>query len=320
MGILALAADERVSDVKITEDELSVRLRDGRTISVPLTWYPRLLHATKEQRNQWKIVGAGYGIHWEDIDEDLSSEGLLRGAPAARRSIGVTESGKRPRGTISSERAKGETQVATAEESNDVADKGILDHLIEGEEAATELVEVLSWIEAQTIDFTTKINKHTANIKRLSKNPGGSMARDYKKVVLLTASDMNTFSHRVDEILPKFEKNTKTLDESYSAYVRYANPESLSDVERIESLRNSLSQMLVAVRPAKENIGKFRDNTLSIRKQNMSKEINKAADRQANTLGSVLSETERVESFALRISFLIDERFGQSPTTEASEF
>jgi len=82
MSILALAADERVADVEITEDELSVRLMDGRKISVPLVWYPRLLHATEEQRKNWRISGGGYGIHWEDIDEDLSTEGILRGAPA----------------------------------------------------------------------------------------------------------------------------------------------------------------------------------------------------------------------------------------------
>lgn len=84
MGILALAADERVVDVEVSEDELSVRLKDGRRISAPLAWYPRLLKATEEQRKNWQIVGGGYGIHWEEIDEDLSSEGLLRGAPAAR--------------------------------------------------------------------------------------------------------------------------------------------------------------------------------------------------------------------------------------------
>jgi len=82
MSILALAADERVADVELTEDVLSVRLMDGRTISVPLVWYPRLLHATKEQRKNWRIAGGGYGIHWEEIDEDLSTEGLLRGASA----------------------------------------------------------------------------------------------------------------------------------------------------------------------------------------------------------------------------------------------
>jgi len=87
MGILALAADERVADVEVTEDLLSVRLMDGRTISVPLMWYPRLLNATESQRKNWQIIGGGYGIRWEDIDEDLSTEGLLRGAPAPRKSL-----------------------------------------------------------------------------------------------------------------------------------------------------------------------------------------------------------------------------------------
>ena len=78
---------ERVKDVSFTEDTLSVDLIDGRTIIVPLAWYPRLLHATPEQRNNWEICGGGYGVHWPDIDEDLSSEGLLRGAPAPRGKI-----------------------------------------------------------------------------------------------------------------------------------------------------------------------------------------------------------------------------------------
>jgi Protein of unknown function (DUF2442) len=87
MSILATAADERVADVETTEDELRVRLMDGRTIIVPLVWYPRLLHASNDQRRNWRIAGAGYGIHWEDIDEDLSTEGLLRGAPAPVASL-----------------------------------------------------------------------------------------------------------------------------------------------------------------------------------------------------------------------------------------
>ena len=87
MSTLALAADERVSGVKVTQDTLTVSLRDGRTISVPLAWYPRLQEATAAQRRNWQLAGAGYGIHWADIDEDLSTEGLLRGAPAPRKSL-----------------------------------------------------------------------------------------------------------------------------------------------------------------------------------------------------------------------------------------
>lgn len=87
MGILALQADERVAEVEINDDALSVSLMDGRKISVPLVWYPRLLAATKTQRSNWKVAGGGYGIHWPDIDEDLSTEGLLRGAPAPRQGL-----------------------------------------------------------------------------------------------------------------------------------------------------------------------------------------------------------------------------------------
>ncbi len=86
MGILALAADERVAAVDFTQDAVSVTLMDGRTISVPLVWFPKLFKATASQRKNWQICGGGYGIHWPDLDEDLSSDGLLRGAPASRNS------------------------------------------------------------------------------------------------------------------------------------------------------------------------------------------------------------------------------------------
>jgi hypothetical protein len=84
MNFSATVADERVLDVAFSDDALSVSLRDGRVISVPLVWYPRLLNATLVQRKNWKIAGGGYGIRWPDIDEDLSTEGLLRGARAPK--------------------------------------------------------------------------------------------------------------------------------------------------------------------------------------------------------------------------------------------
>jgi hypothetical protein len=79
-------AGEGIRDVHFTVDAIIVDLYDGRTISAPLTWYPRLLHATAEQRSNWRIAGAGYCINWPDIDEDFSSHGLLCGAPAPRGS------------------------------------------------------------------------------------------------------------------------------------------------------------------------------------------------------------------------------------------
>jgi len=84
MNISARLTDERVLDVRCDEHSLIVDLMDGRTISVPLAWYPRLLRASARQRTNWEKCGGGYGIHWPEIDEDLSTEGLLRGAPAPK--------------------------------------------------------------------------------------------------------------------------------------------------------------------------------------------------------------------------------------------
>lgn len=69
-------------DVSVTEDTLRVELSDGRTISVPLAWYPRLVHATQEERAYWDLIGEGQGIRWPDLDEDLSVEGLIAGRPS----------------------------------------------------------------------------------------------------------------------------------------------------------------------------------------------------------------------------------------------
>jgi hypothetical protein len=82
MAICAPASDIRVRSIDIDDERLTVALMDGRTISVPLAWYPRLLNATPEQRRHYEIAGGGYGLHWPDVDEDLSTEGLLRGVPA----------------------------------------------------------------------------------------------------------------------------------------------------------------------------------------------------------------------------------------------
>ena len=82
----AEGADIRVRAVQVGEDELTVALMDGRTITAPLAWYPRLLAGTPAQRAHWELAGAGYGIHWPELDEDLNTEGLLAGARAPRGS------------------------------------------------------------------------------------------------------------------------------------------------------------------------------------------------------------------------------------------
>ena len=81
VSILKVRVPEAV-DVVVSDDTLTAELSDGRTISAPLLWYPRLVHASPEERAKWRLVGTGQGIHWPDLDEDLSVEGLLAGWPS----------------------------------------------------------------------------------------------------------------------------------------------------------------------------------------------------------------------------------------------
>lgn len=83
MTTLAMQADAAIAEsVAVSDDTLSVDLRDGRSISVPIEWFPRLVHATPQERERWRLIGNGHGIHWEEIDEDISIEGLLAGRPS----------------------------------------------------------------------------------------------------------------------------------------------------------------------------------------------------------------------------------------------
>ena len=98
----------RAETVIVTKDTLSVDLNDGRTISFPLEWFPRLLHARPSERNNWRLIGRGHGIHWKEIDEDISVEGLLAGRPSgeSQESFKKWLSQRQSRLTHSSGRAK----------------------------------------------------------------------------------------------------------------------------------------------------------------------------------------------------------------------
>ena len=85
MSSSVVEAVPRAQDVLVTEDELTISLVDGRRVSVPLAWFPRLLHASPAQRLNWQLLGDGEGIHWPDVDEDLSVAGILRGTSAPQK-------------------------------------------------------------------------------------------------------------------------------------------------------------------------------------------------------------------------------------------
>ncbi|RPI04873.1 MAG: DUF2442 domain-containing protein [Zetaproteobacteria bacterium] len=91
----AASSDPRIASVRVTEDEIVAVLVDGRTISIPLVWSWRLTEATPAQRANYRLIGTGQGVHWPEIDEDISAEGMLHGTPARRRRATVAPASKR---------------------------------------------------------------------------------------------------------------------------------------------------------------------------------------------------------------------------------
>jgi hypothetical protein len=99
---------------RVTQDTLHVDLDDGRTISVPLAWYPRLLHATAEERKSWRLIGKGRGIRWETIDEDISVDGVLAGRRSAESQASLKKwlASRRPAAPPPAQRSPGGTKSA----------------------------------------------------------------------------------------------------------------------------------------------------------------------------------------------------------------
>lgn len=79
-----LKVDARITGIRVTDESITADLADGRTVSVPLAWSWRLMDATPEQRGNWRLIGSGQGVHWPDVDEDISVRGMLDGVPAER--------------------------------------------------------------------------------------------------------------------------------------------------------------------------------------------------------------------------------------------
>jgi hypothetical protein len=86
----AVSVESRISSVEVSDETITARLIDGRVISVPLAWSWRLSEATPAQRKNWQLIGDGHGVHWPDLDEDISAEGMLHGIPARRPGAGYS--------------------------------------------------------------------------------------------------------------------------------------------------------------------------------------------------------------------------------------
>jgi hypothetical protein len=301
MTISALAADERVVDLTISEDELRARLMDGRTISVPLAWFPRLLRASEAQRNNWQIVGGGYGIHWPDIDEDLSVEGFLRGTPATHGPARLPASIRQKEPTTEPFTIDGEEAYEGSE---------IFDLLVEGEEAVETLDTQLGVFTELTTKVGEKITKHAESLEKIGQGAGRNKFKLINNINLQAVSDMNHYSKWVEELVSEYEKTINKLNNSYVNLYQRINPEEVEDWSPIRSDRQAINTLLLTVTETMQNCRTYRDVVENL--NGFSKHINRAAERQVKALDSMITNFTHIESFCLRCLQIIDEKLAQT--------
>ncbi|MBC7909515.1 MAG: hypothetical protein H7Y30_03380 [Pyrinomonadaceae bacterium] len=192
----------------------------------------------------------------------------------------------------------------------DLEEQGMLDYWVEGEQAGNELTSILSKTLKDNEGVTRKIKRHTANLNALSNNPGAGSAGKFHKVILLAASDMNTFSKKVEDILPQFENTIEKLQEGYLGYINIVALGADAEKEQVEKFRDTIASLLQGASEANESTRSYRDEVLSLGERNISRDLNRASRRQAQALEGIISNIERVEAFCLKSLEVIDEKFG----------
>jgi hypothetical protein len=181
------------------------------------------------------------------------------------------------------------------------------------EKALDEWQAVISAIDKENDNAFTSFRQYQSRIKQIESSIGLGKVIERRKIALLTASDFNLVSTRVEDLLPTFEKATQVLDEILSIYISITKLESNQEVEE---LRDSLQILLSSIKTARKKGIEFRDSILSFKKQNVINELKEAAIRYTQTLNDMISIIEEIESLVLKVAFQIDERFGNPPVSE----
>lgn len=207
--------------------------------------------------------------------------------------------------------------IVDVEASEGDVEKSLDKYLVEMKQAGTEWQAIYSVISEETKNVDAKFTQYLWRIEEIKHMTGENQAKEFGKVVLRAASDMNFYSKRIEDVLPAYDKATKILDESFLAYLSLLQIESIEDIKQIRNLQDSMiSATLSEVKPAKESWIKLRDSILIHPDADVPTELKEAANRQMRALNGIISIIEELESLALKVSFHIEDKFGKPPTLE----
>ena len=202
---------------------------------------------------------------------------------------------------------------------DDLEPKELLDFMVDANRATEDLNQLLNELLKANAIVTNKISKHTGSMQLLSNNPTAGSARRFHKISLLAASDINKFSQTVEDMLPRFEDTVERLSENYSGYLELVDLQTEKNHESILHFRVIVNQLLDGAKEARRGFHLYRDAAVELGTKKISKDLTRAARRQAEALAGVISNIERVEAFCSNTLAIIEARFGSTVSlTEVS--
>lgn len=187
-------------------------------------------------------------------------------------------------------------------------EKGFLDFILEGEEAAKETTRIMSGITEETVNIAGKMEDHTARIQALAESPRPGTARQIYKIASMTARDMTGYSEKIERDIPTLENSVDLLVESFSSYVSWIEPKTEEDKKQVAEFRQTIAGLLEGARAGLGGTRSYRDAVAGLK--GISGEINRASRRLTRTLEGVISIMEKVEAVCVRTLPLIDEKLG----------
>lgn len=195
--------------------------------------------------------------------------------------------------------------------SDEVEDRGFLDYLVDGETATNELTGILTRLLKDNEVLTARITRHTATMQALSRNSTAGSAGKFHKISLLVSADMNSFSKKVEDIIPFFEDTIERLAQNYLGYLNIVEADTEVDRQRLRRLRESIEALGENSVEANKGLHLFRESTLGLGEQKISKDLTRASRRQADALNGLISTLQRLEAFSTKTLAMVDDKFGE---------
>jgi hypothetical protein len=187
-------------------------------------------------------------------------------------------------------------------------DKGFLDYIFEGNNAAEEMTQILSKFTEETANIGNKMQEYTARIQALGKNSTPGASGQIYKISLLVANDMTLYSEKTENDLSRLEKSTDLLIENFSGYIIWIKPKDERDIEHVTKFRQTIINLSEVDKVLQESIRSYRDAVAGLK--GISREINRASRRLTIALESLISILEKIEAFCAKTMPLLDEKLG----------